>query len=666
MKRVGMLLGLLAATGLLGCDGASGPDEAAGPAAPVLALLAPADGAELPAGPVAVAGTARAEAGIASLSVVLDDGPAAEVAVAADGSFSAAVAAGEGPHEVRLVLRDVRGAVAEATRGFTVLQAAAPSLALLAPADGAELAAGLVRVEGTAIAEAGIASLSLAVDGGAAFAVAVEADGVFSAEVDPGEGSHTLRLVLTDLRDRTAERAIAFTVLPVPDTTPPTVAVDPVPAVITVRQIAIRGVAADDRALASVRLVHGDAAKVLAVGDDGTFAWTGVPFRGENVVRLVATDLAGNESTVEVPFFYGQIASAGAAHTGVIRDGALWAWGRHNKGQVGAGGEMSDANAQRTPQPIAGLPPVHWIAFAQNHSVAVGLDGSVWTWGANDDGQLGLGSEAADDRVSRATPQQVPGITDAVAAAGGFNHTLVLREDGTVVAFGANGSGQLGDGTTAGRSWPMPVQGVGGIVKVIGGSAHSAALAADGTVYLFGRNTYGNLAQGGVDGEPHPAPAAAQGLAPAVDLASGRDHVVALHADGSASAWGLNASGQLGDGTEENRGVPAPVRDLAGAVAVNANGNYTLARKPDGTLWGWGQAANNQLGTESAGNRATPTEPAFGLRDVVAVGTGATHVVAVRADGTVFTWGWNIHGALGNPLLANNWAVPTPTALELD
>lgn len=672
MKRLTMVLALAA---LAGCAGQEETNEkVVGAAAPILALTAPAAGAALPFGPVTVAGTATADAGIDALELVLDGGAVQAVDVGAAGAFEIVVEPGEGAHTLRLVLRDALDREAVQTVSFTVaaeLVPAAPVLTLATPVDGVELPFGGVEIAGSAVAEAGVASLILAVDGGDAAPVEVGSDGTFSARVEPGEGTHVVTLVLTDLRDREATASVEFTVLPAADVTPPVVALEPVPALTTIRQVFVRGVATDDRAVASVRFVHGEDERVLDLADGGSFEVSVVPFRGENVVELVAADAAGNESTSTVSFFYGQIATAGAAHTGVIRDGVVWAWGRHNKGQAGIGGEMSNDNSPRAPVALTDMPAVHWISFAQNHSVAVGMDGTVWTWGANDDGQLGLGTPPAGeeaglaDTVSRATPQQVPGITDAVAAAGGYNHTLVLREDGTVVAFGRNGKGQLGDGGTESRSWPMPVDGLTDVVKLIGGSEHSAALRADGTLFLFGRNQYGNLAQGSIDAEVHPTPMPAQGLAPVVDLASGRDHLVAIHADGTASSWGLNASGQLGDMTEENRGTPGAVLDLDGAVAVYANGNYTMARKADGTLWGWGQGGNNQFGVEPAGDRMTPTEPALGLADVVSVGCGATHVVAVRADGTVFTWGWNIYGSLGNPLLANNWAVPTPTALEL-
>ncbi|MFY0580812.1 RCC1 domain-containing protein [Cystobacter fuscus] len=130
---------------------------------------------------------------------------------------------------------------------------------------------------------------------------------------------------------------------------------------------------------------------------------------------------------------------------------------------------------------------------------------------------------------------------------------LVLHRDGHVSAFGENGNGQLGDGTTTDRHFPVPIPGLTDVVRVIGGSQHSAALRRDGTVWVWGNNGYGNLGLGTHDDEPHATPTRVPGLTGVVDLANGRDHLLALHEDGTVSAWGLNASGQLGDGQPARR-----------------------------------------------------------------------------------------------------------------
>ncbi|HEU4533068.1 MAG TPA: hypothetical protein VFS00_03085, partial [Polyangiaceae bacterium] len=369
-------------------------------------------------------------------------------------------------------------------------------------------------------------------------------------------------------------------------------------------------------------------------------------------------------------FSFGQRASAGGLHTGALRSAGLYTWGRNNRGQVGLGPAVT--NDQYVPSLVPPFADSSWVWFSQNSSLAVGRDGSLWTWGENDDGQLGLGTGAAPDVTPRSSPTPVPGLTDVVAAALGFGHALALRADGTVVAFGADNNGQLGDGEAgADRSVPAAVVGLTDVIKVIGGSQHSLALRADGSVWAWGRNSFGNLGQGSFDDASHPLPAPVPGLANVVDVASGRDHVLALRADGHVWSWGLNQSGQLGDGTsggDADKASPAEIANLSDVVAVYANGNMSFALKADGTLWGWGQNFNGQLGVGVSGtgtDRPTPSIPVVGLTDVIGAGIGATHVVALRADGSLFVWGWSSRGSLGAVDLLQNWAYPEPIALPL-
>src|SRR5690606_11117307 len=183
------------------------------------------------------------------------------------------------------------------------------------------------------------------------------------------------------------------------------------------------------------------------------------------------------------------------------------------------------------------------------------------TWGNNGDGRLGLGTVDAPDTTNRAEPTAVA-LDGVLAASFGYDHTLVLLDDGTVRAFGDNASGQLGDGSTEDRSHPVEVPGLADVIQVVGGSKHSVALLRDGTVWAWGRNANGNLGGGTTDADPHPTPVQVPDVADVVHLASGRDHVLALRADGTVLAWGLGQSGQLGSGLGGDEGTsatPAPV-----------------------------------------------------------------------------------------------------------
>ncbi|HZH78690.1 MAG TPA: RCC1 repeat-containing protein, partial [Archangium sp.] len=178
--------------------------------------------------------------------------------------------------------------------------------------------------------------------------------------------------------------------------------------------------------------------------------------------------------------------------------------------------------------------------------------------------------------------------TCTLSAVGGFSHSLAVRPDGTVWAWGNNTYGQLGDGTNTRRHTPVRVNGLSGVVAVAAGGGHSVAVRGDGTVWT----------------------------------------------------WGNNMFGQLGDGTTTERWTPMQVRGLSGVVAVAAGGASSLAVREDGTAWAWGDNDTGQLGDGTSTRRWTPVQ-VNGLSDVVAVATGGTHSLAARKDGTVWAWGYN-------------------------
>jgi alpha-tubulin suppressor-like RCC1 family protein len=324
--------------------------------------------------------------------------------------------------------------------------------------------------------------------------------------------------------------------------------------------------------------------------------------------------------------------------------------------------------ARLLPEVIPALDNVVSVDFRQNQSLALRQDGALFVWGSNADGRLGLGTPTTQDVVTRSTPTQVTALSGVLAATFGYDHTLVLLEDGTVRAFGDNSLGQLGDGSVEDRHYPVEVPGLTDVIQVVGGSKHSLALKRDGTVWAWGRNAFGNLGQGLADADPHSTPLLVPGLTKIVHLASGRDHVLAVQADGTVMGWGLNQNGQVGVGTSgDGTDVYSPtlLAPLHGVNAVAADGNYGFALRADGTAVGWGQNFNGQLGigADDTSERNAPDAP-LALADVIDLDPGATHAVGLTSTG-VSTWGWSTNGTLGRPALLNNWAYPVPAAVVI-
>jgi alpha-tubulin suppressor-like RCC1 family protein len=578
--------------------------------------------------------------------------------------------------------------------------ALAPAVAILAPADGELIGASpaQVRVRITddgALARATLEAASVAIEIDPA---ALDAAGEVTLDVPLPAGPQKLRLSAEDEGHRRAVAGVGVVV----DLEAPAIAL-----------LAPRAGTAETRRLlyAEIADAGGIAAVSYAVnsGAPHDVPVTGAPAQlvvrealplvaGPNRLAITTTDRAGHTRTETIDLRYGLATTAGGAHSGAIEAGALQTWGRYNVGQLGLGGPLGDAQSRLSPERVpsfgAAGTQVAAISFNQNSSLALRTDGTAWTWGANTNGQLGHG-----DVVQRSVPAQVTALGDIVYAALGYSHALALRADGAVLAWGKNASGQAGVEAVADQLAPAVVTGLPApVVELAAGSEHSVALTVDGRVFVWGRNTYGNLGAGAADNSRHPAPTAVPGLTDVIDIATGRDHVLALRADGTVVAWGLGASGQLGYGANadpagDDRASPVPVvvdaggARLAGVRAVLANGNssYAIIDRGGGgggggssgalQYWGWGQNFSGQLATgetsaeERLARRAVVYTPGGApvfldeVAQLASVGVGATHTIARTTAGGMFSWGWNFRGTLGVPTIANAW--PQTVAVEV-
>jgi alpha-tubulin suppressor-like RCC1 family protein len=332
-------------------------------------------------------------------------------------------------------------------------------------------------------------------------------------------------------------------------------------------------------------------------------------------------------------------------------------WGSNSFGQL-ADGTLVEV---RTPTPITTLPAnTRRVAAGSDFAVALLSDGTVLSWGANHSGQLGDGTTR-----SRPRPVPVPGLSGIVQVSAGDWHVLAMDVDGNVWAWGDNARGQVGDGTTTGRSSPVKLSAVGGFVQVSAGARFSLGLRGDGTVWAWGANDWGQLGDG--TQEDRAAPHRVGGLTGVTQIAgaSGGNHSLAVRSDGTVWGWGSNSVGELGDGNPTNF-VLAPVQavGLSGVTEVAAGEMHSLAAA-DGGVWSWGANFWGQLGDGTLNDRATPAE--LGIEGVIQVGAGYSHSAVRLAGGTMWAWGTNFHGQLGagSDELFTNVPVPVPGVADV-
>lgn len=335
--------------------------------------------------------------------------------------------------------------------------------------------------------------------------------------------------------------------------------------------------------------------------------------------------------------------AAGGAHS-LARSGngnTVWAWGDNAFGQLGLGSTTASA----TPVVIGALSGVKALAAGADHSLALLNDGSVWAWGRNAAGALGDGTQ-----TDRLAPQRVSGLSAVVAIAAGAGRSFAVRVDGSLWAWGENMTGALGLGHQNNTLLPTAVgQGVAGfasIVAVAAGARHTVALRSDGRV----------VAAGEIAG-PSPVqslPVLVEGLSSIAGIAAGEGFSTALDINARLWSWGLNDSGQLGLGDAAAHAAPAQIAQtstgsgLLPTLGLAAGRAFALARALDGSLRAWGAGANGQLGggepaSGSMAPRLVGTLPA----PVVSIAGGTGHALAVRSDGSVYAWGANAAGQLG-------------------
>lgn len=297
---------------------------------------------------------------------------------------------------------------------------------------------------------------------------------------------------------------------------------------------------------------------------------------------------------------------------------------------------------------VPNLSNITAVAAGVNHSHVLKNDGTVWGWGANTYGQLGDGTN-----MPRVSPVQVTGLSGITAISGGHDHSHAIKNDGTVWAWGRNDYGQLGDGTTTQRTTPVQVIGLSGITKVSDGYFQSMALKNDGTVWTWGAGPLGDGTM-----TQRLTPIQVYGLSGVYAISCGIGHFLALKSDGTVWAWGGNGNAQIGDGTSGNyRLFPVQVTSVSSITGIFAGSFYSLALRNDGTVWGWGYNGEGRLGDGTGINRSLPVQLS-GISGVIEISgaKGGSNSLAMKNDGTFWGWGANWGGQLGDGTTTNRFA----------
>ena len=376
--------------------------------------------------------------------------------------------------------------------------------------------------------------------------------------------------------------------------------------------------------------------------DNRLFAW-GMNTQGQ----LGIGDTITRSSPSQIGTSSWTSVSAGGSHSLAIRsDGSIWSWGYNDQGQLGYS--------------------TLWTAINTNYNCAFGLkaDGSLWSWGANYNGVLGLST----DTIARSSPTQIgTNKTWLSLVQGASNAGAAIRNDNTLWMWGTNTNGELGLGDTIPRS--SPTQLPGSWSQIFGGNVCMAGTKIDGTLWLWGNNSTGQLGDGTVISKSSPVQILGGGSWTQLRAGglSTADHALAIKSNGTLWAWGYNIYGQVGDGTTVNKSSPIQI-GTSSWTAIGAGSGHSLAidtltRK----VWTWGNAGTGQLGnslppgTGGTNGRSAPMQitTLTGSYTVVAGGdilTSEGYSFALATDGTLYAWGFNSKGQLGNSATINRSA----------
>lgn len=342
-----------------------------------------------------------------------------------------------------------------------------------------------------------------------------------------------------------------------------------------------------------------------------------------------------------------QSISAGYQNSLAIKsDGSLWAWGDNDFGQLGIG-----TFAAKTIPTQVGV-ATNWkiVSCGENFVVAIKTDGTLWTWGDNFFSQLGEGGVLNMSNV----PIQVGTDSDWSSVSAGSAHTLALKTNGTLWAWGWNFAGQVGDGTTNDVTVPTQIAIGSTWLSVGAGSYFSQAVRSNGTLWGWGDNSFGQIGDGTFNVPLTPLQV---GIDTNWKLVKGGDsYTLAIKTNGTLWSWGANFEGNLGDGTTIDHASPLQVGTDSNWRSISTKFYHVSATKTNGTLWNWGFNGEGQIGDGTTIQKVIPTQIGTAT-NWSSTSAGVYHTISIDNDGFIVASGDDQFLQLGNVANADS-AIP--------
>ena len=367
-----------------------------------------------------------------------------------------------------------------------------------------------------------------------------------------------------------------------------------------------------------------------------------------------ATSTVVSTAAVSQPRTATAIAANHSSSCAISEDKTVFCWGSNRGGQLGVGQSYEDLAYSPIPLQVKEITDATALAIGSEHTCALHQDGTISCWGDNGAGQAGQ-LDADQYGSDIAIPEKVPGIADAVAVAAGGWHTCALRRTGTVSCWGSNSAGQLGKSQTLqdidDPTELVQVSNITDATAIAAGGSHSCALHQNGTISCWGSNGFSQPGNSREDLIYSPTPVQIKNIDDITAIAAGGSHSCALHQDGAIFCWGDNEYGQLSNWSEDPVYSPTPVqvKNIDDITAIAAGGSHSCALHQDGTISCWGRNSSGQLGNDQEDLVYSPTPVQVkNIDDIAAIAAGGSHSCALRQDGAIFCWGDNEYGQLGD------------------